>query len=110
SQIFGQSELASGKPEAAAAERVEMLVDTRFAALREFTTARAEGSKAPIEGIVETIGELYAQLTATETALRDGATPPPNQVLSKILAEAGRLPTPFRGMLGELANSSGNNV
>ncbi|HEX8614132.1 MAG TPA: type VI secretion system membrane subunit TssM [Telluria sp.] len=110
SQIFGQNDLASGKREAPAAERVEMLVDTRFAALRAFTTARDKGGKAPIEGIVETLGELYAQLTATETALRDGVTPPPNQVVSKILAEAGRLPTPFRGMLGELANSSDNNV
>jgi type VI secretion system protein ImpL len=110
SRIFGHNDLANGKPEAGAVERVEMLVDTRFAALREFTTARAKGGKAPIDGIVETLGELYAQLTATETALRDGVTPPPNQVLSKILAEAGRLPTPFRGMLGELANSSDNNV
>ncbi|SMC29538.1 type VI secretion system protein ImpL [Andreprevotia lacus DSM 23236] len=108
--VFGKPDSAdkagSGKP----GDKQELLVDQRFAGLRQFTRPGEKGAPAPIAGVRDTLNELYTFLTATDAALRGGNAPPSDEVLSKIRAEAGRLPEPFRNMLGDLANASNGNV
>jgi type VI secretion system protein ImpL len=108
--MFGKPESGAGQAAKNTAERPELLVDNRFAELRQFTHSGEKGAPAPIAAVRDTLNELYTFLTATDTALRDGNTPPSDEVLSKIRADAGRLPEPFRNMLDDLANSSNGNV
>ncbi|WP_148715784.1 type VI secretion system membrane subunit TssM [Chitinolyticbacter meiyuanensis] len=107
--LFGEPE--SAEPAVAGkAERPEQVVDNRFAALRQFVQPGPNGTAAPIDAVRETLNEFYTYLTATDAALRDGSAPPSDEVLSRIHADAGRLPLPFRGMLGELASASDSHV
>ncbi|KAF0811569.1 hypothetical protein IGB42_03955 [Andreprevotia sp. IGB-42] len=108
--IFGQPETADAQPAGKTAERPELVVDNRFAGLRQFTRPGEKGAPAPIAAVRDTLNELYTFLTATDAALRGGNAPPSDEVLSKIRADAGRLPEPFRNMLGQLATSSDGNV
>ncbi|GAB3376404.1 type VI secretion system membrane subunit TssM [Azotobacter armeniacus] len=107
--IFGQPESPEGQ-RTPRAERPELMVDNRFAALHHFTRPGESGAPAPILAVRDTLNEFYTHLIATDAALRDGNTPPSDEVLSKVRADAGRLPMPFRNMLGELASASDGNV
>jgi type VI secretion system protein ImpL len=107
--LFGRPE-SNADPRPSAAERPERVVDERFAALRHFTRPGEKGEPAPIQSVRDTLNELYIHLIATDTALRDGQTPPGDGVLNKVRADAGRLPLPFRNMLNELARVSDGNV
>ena len=88
--------------------RIESIVDDRFEGLRALVKAPPGGAgPAPIEGTVALINEVYALLTAADTAIKGGNAPPPSDVPNKVKAEAARLPEPVRSLMNTLsANSS----
>jgi len=88
----------------------EQMVDSHFAGLRDFTQSPEQGTEAPIAGVRDTLNELYTQLTATDAALRSGNPPPPDATLNKVRADAGRMPSPFRDMLTDLASTTDTTV
>lgn len=79
-------------------ERVEEIVDRHFVRYRELATSVGQNQDIPIDGTINLLGELYAYLTAADSALRSKSPLPPSDVLSKLQAESGRLP----GALGEM--------
>ncbi|HJT50365.1 MAG TPA: type VI secretion system membrane subunit TssM, partial [Nitrosospira sp.] len=79
--------------------KLENIVDDRFKDLRAFVRPASPGQPAPIDAIPAQANELYILLTATEAALKSGASPPASDVPTKIKAEAGRMPEPVRSML-----------
>jgi type VI secretion system protein ImpL len=81
------------------------LVDERFESLRRLSKASTEGGAAPIDGTIALVGEVYALLSATETAVRGGNSPPPSDVPNKVKAQAAQLPEPVRGLLTTLSAS-----
>lgn len=89
----------------AAPDRPESLVDNHFEPLRRMVTAPTQGGQAPIDATAALINELYAFLTATDAALRSGNIPPASDAVTKVQAEAGRLPVPFQGMLKDLSTT-----
>lgn len=90
---------------APAPQRIESIVDDRFANLRAYVKAPAPGQPAPVDQSVQLLGELYTLMTATETAVRGGAAPPQSDVQNKVRAEAGRLPEPARSLLNTLVSA-----
>ncbi|MDE2049229.1 MAG: type VI secretion system membrane subunit TssM, partial [Betaproteobacteria bacterium] len=99
--------LSGNRPQAAAPapQRIESIVDDRFANLRAYVKAPAPGQPAPVDQSVQLLGELYTLMTATETAVRGGAAPPQSDVQNKVRAEAGRLPEPARSLLNTLVSA-----
>jgi len=100
-RLIGQPDGSQRRP--AAQERPETLVDNHFAPLRRMVQTPRGGGQAPIDETAALINELYAFLTATDSALRSGNIPPASDAVTKVQAEAGRLPVPFQGMLSDLS-------
>lgn len=96
--IFGARPEA---PAAAAAGGIEHIVDDRFVALRQLVTEN--GGAAPVTGVVQLINDVYVNLSATETALRDNVAPPPSDAAARVKAESARMPEPVRSMLQDLS-------
>ncbi|HKT95151.1 MAG TPA: type VI secretion system membrane subunit TssM [Paraburkholderia sp.] len=120
-QIFGQPQ--GGADAAGAGDvRPEAVVDAHFAGLREFGSQDAGGSagsgaatgaggaNAALAAVLKSIDNLYTWLTTADAALRGGGTPPQSDSADQIRAEAGRMPAPFRQMLGDLANAAQGTV
>ncbi|MEY4764014.1 MAG: hypothetical protein RI907_687 [Pseudomonadota bacterium] len=102
------AKLFGDKPQAAPVadgKRIESIVDDRFLALRQLVTSPDGKAPAPIDASVAMINEVYTLLTATETAVQGGNTPPPSDVPNKVKAEAARLPEPMRSLLNTLSVS-----
>ncbi len=102
----GLLKMLGGAEQAAAAgpaKRLESVVDDRFDGLRRMVKPPAPGQPAPVDASLGLINELYTLLTATETAVKGGATPPQSEVPTKIKAEAARMPEPLRSMLQTLS-------
>ncbi len=51
------------------------------------------------------LNEVYVNLTATETALRDKVAPPPGGTAAKVKAEGARMPEPLRSMLQQISSA-----
>ncbi|WP_235581195.1 MULTISPECIES: type VI secretion system membrane subunit TssM [unclassified Rhizobacter] len=85
-------------------QRIESIVDDRFVALRQQVQA-ADGKAPPIESTIALINEVYAMLTAADTAVKGGNVAPPSDVPNKVKAEAARLPEPVRSLLNNLSES-----
>lgn len=83
--------------------RIESIVDDRFEGLRRLVKAGPNGAPSPIDGTIALVGEFYALMTATDTAIKGGNAPPPSDVPNKIKAEAARLPEPLRSLLDTLS-------
>jgi type VI secretion system protein ImpL len=101
--------LSGNRPQAAASvqpQKIESIVDDRFASLRAYVKAPAQGQPAPVDQTVQVLSELYNQMTATEVAVRGGGAPPQTDVPNKARAEAGRLPEPVRSLVNTLVNAS----
>jgi len=84
----------------------QQLVDSRFEALHRLATPGAPNGPAPIDSTLQLVNELYQALSAANAALTGGTAPPPTDVVTKMRAEAARLPEPMRGMLTDLSTSS----
>jgi type VI secretion protein IcmF len=92
-----------------APQRLESIVDNRFETLRRLADPNNTGASG-LEGVKQTINELYTYLLATESALQSGSPPPSNAMASKLRAEAARLPEPLRSMMSELATSGSAHI
>jgi type VI secretion system protein ImpL len=90
--------------------RLENIVDDRFRDLRNMVRPPAPGQPAPIDALPAEVNELYTLLTATEAALKGGASPPQSDVPTKLKAGAGRMPEPIRSMLINLAAGSASQT
>ena len=84
--------------------RPEQIVDTRFEALHRLAQGAPNGP-APIDSTLQLINELYVALSAADAALKSGSAPPPSDVITKMRAEAARLPQPLREMLTGLSTN-----
>lgn len=89
----------------AGGQRIESIVDDRFAALRQYVF-KPEGGKAPIDDTVALIGEVHVLLNAVDTAIKGGSAPPPSPLPNRVKAEAARMPEPVRSMMDNLSASS----
>lgn len=98
-RLFGGA--AAGGQAAASAAGVERIVDDRFAGLRQLVTGDA--GSAPINAVVALVNDVYVNLSATETALRDKVAPPPSDATARVKAESARMPEPVRSMLQQLS-------
>jgi type VI secretion system protein ImpL len=97
--------LGGSKPQPGASaqpNKIENIVDDKFASLRAYVKAPAPGQPAMVDQSVQLLAELYQTMSATETAVRGGMAPPQTEVPNKVRAEAGRLPEPIRSMLNTL--------
>ncbi|BCG04510.1 lipoprotein (plasmid) [Paraburkholderia sp. PGU19] len=94
----------------APSDKLEAVVDNHFAGLRQFAHGENRSDNAPIEGMLKLVDDLYTYLSATDAALRSGGMPPPSDVPDKVRAQAGRMPAPFRQMLGDLADGANGSV
>lgn len=82
----------------------EQLVMAHFAALLELAQSQGEGNKAiPFDSVLKQVDELYSYLTAVQGAANSGMSAPPSDIISRLQAESGRLPVPFKQMLLSLA-------
>lgn len=89
--------------------RIESVVDDRFEGLRSLVRAPPGGTgAAPIDGTIALINEVYALLTAADTAVKGGNAPPVSELPNKVKAEAARLPEPVRSLLTTLSASGSN--
>ncbi|MFE8646274.1 type VI secretion system membrane subunit TssM [Sphingomonas sp. NCPPB 2930] len=91
-------------------ERLELIVDNRFAPLRSMAMAGPSGQAQIDTTVLPLINELYLQLAATDAALRAANPPPQNDVATKLRAEASRFPLPVRDMLTSLASAGANQA
>ena len=98
---FGARAPTTGAP----SERIESIVDNEFEPLRRMVTA-PEGGKAPIEGVVARLGELQVLLTAVDSAVKGGGTPPSSPLPNQLKAEAANAPEPVRSILDNLGSTS----
>jgi type VI secretion system protein ImpL len=95
--------------EAGTREKVEYIVDRHFAAYRQLVAKGADGNP-PITATTGLIDELYGYLTASDAALRSAGTLPSSPVVTKLQAEAGRLPKPVAAMLTQLSVQASREV
>lgn len=98
-KLFGQE--ARSAPGTTPTDLPERLVDDRFAALHQLVAG--DPKTAPINEVLKLLDDLYLQLSATETAVRDKVAPPAGDASTRIKAESARLPEPLRSMLLQLS-------
>ena len=96
--------LGSSDPAAAAPRhRLESIVDDRFVKIRQLVTG--DGKAAPIDGVMQLLNDVYVQLSATETAIRDKVAAPPANSSARVKAESANMPEPLRSMLQQLSSA-----
>jgi len=82
----------------------EQVVMAHFALLLELAQSQGEGNKAiPFDVVLKQVDDLYNYLTAVQGAANSGMAVPHSDVIPRLQAESGRLPTPFKQMLLSLA-------
>jgi type VI secretion system protein ImpL len=86
-------------------QRIESIVDERFDGLRRLAVAPGGAGPAPIDNTIALINEVYALLSAADTAVKAGNAAPPSDVPNKVKTEAARLPQPVRTLLETLSAS-----
>lgn len=84
--------------------RLENIVDDRFAGLHALVNSPAAGQPAPIVQTLALINDVYVYLSATDAALQQKTTPPVSDVPAKLRAEAQRMPEPVRTALVDLGS------
>ncbi|WP_454688486.1 type VI secretion system membrane subunit TssM [Achromobacter aloeverae] len=106
-QMFGPVGLDNTAREDANGDKLERIVDQHFEPYRRL--AASDGNAPPaISATTGLINELYTYLTATDAALRSASPAPNSDVVTKLRAEAGRMPGPLRDLLNGLSmNASG---
>ncbi|HCW17762.1 MAG TPA: type VI secretion system membrane subunit TssM, partial [Achromobacter sp.] len=109
-QMFGPTGPDAATRSDASDEKLERIVDQYFEPWRRLAQAEggATGAAPPIAATTGLINELYTYLTAADAALRSGSPAPSSDSVTKLRAEAGRLPGPLRDVLNSLSvNASG---
>jgi type VI secretion system protein ImpL len=108
-QMFGPITGNGPEREDASDDKLERIVDQHFEAYHRLASGEA-GAPAPISATTGLINELYTYLTAADAALRSAGPAPNPDVITKLRAEAGRMPQPLRGVLGNLSASASGQV
>ncbi len=85
------------------------IVDDRFSAIRRMVLA-PPGGKAPIDGTLQLINDVFTLMAATDTALKSGNAPPQSEVPNRVKTDASRLPQPVRGILQTLSATSASQA
>ncbi|ARP87833.1 hypothetical protein CAL13_17645 [Bordetella genomosp. 9] len=107
-QMFGPAGPGAATRADASDEKLERIVDQHFEPYRRLTQGGGAGAPAPIAATTGLINELYTYLTAADAALRSASPAPASDVVTKLQAEAGRMPEPVRDLLNTLSvNASG---
>ncbi|CAM3504975.1 type VI secretion system membrane subunit TssM [Bordetella flabilis] len=107
-QMFGPTGPGGAIRGDASDEKLERVVDQHFEPYRRLTQPEGAGGAPPIAATTGLINELYTYLTAADAALRSASPTPSADVVTKLRAEAGRMPGPVRGLLDTLSvNASG---
>lgn len=109
-QMFGPIGLEGAVRIDATPERLEQMVDRHFVRYHELAQPVNAGAPAPIQGTLALLNELYTYLTAADSALRSQSPLPPSEVLSKLQAEAGRMPDTVGQMLTHMAQDAAGAV
>ncbi|ETD66892.1 hypothetical protein V757_12055 [Pelistega indica] len=108
--IVGPVQTANLVRKDAEPEKLEEMVDNHFIEYHELATSSGQGVPPPIDGTISLLGEFYTYLTAADTSLRTKTTLPPGEVVSKMQAEAGRLPPVIGGMLDTLSSAATKKI
>ncbi len=104
-QMFG-SVRPDGLPrDDASDERMERIVDEHFQPFRQLLSAEGGGVSA-MQATTGLLDEFYTYLTATDAALRSANAPPSDGVVTKLQAEATRLPNPLREVLTDMSDTA----
>ncbi len=97
-------------------ERLEkMLVDDRFAALREVVSGRTDGGQGgggtmQINSLLTMLNEYYTQLTIADTALAASTLPGRITAADKLQLEAAKLPAPLKNILLDLTQQGTRKI
>jgi type VI secretion system protein ImpL len=94
------------KPGSAATdrERLESIVDDRFAPLRRYVMA-PPGGKAPLDDTLVLLKQVQEYLTSVDLATRGGGQPPPSDIQVRLAAEGARAAEPVRSVLASIGKS-----
>ncbi|WP_058969998.1 type VI secretion system membrane subunit TssM [Type-D symbiont of Plautia stali] len=85
-------------------EAPEQRVMAHFASIIEQAqVSDPKESSIPFDAQLKDIDDLYSYLTAVQDASNSGMSPPDSSIISRMQADAGRQPEPFRTLLLELA-------
>jgi type VI secretion system protein ImpL len=107
-QMFGPTGPTAATRADISDDKLELIVDKHFEPYRRLTQSEGNGTPPPIAGTTGLINDLYTYLTAADAALRSASPAPGSDVVTKLQAEAGRMPGPVRDLLTTLSvNASG---
>lgn len=109
-QMFGPTGPSSAVRDDAGDGKLERIVDQHFESWRRLAHSEGQGTQAPIAATTSLINELYTYLTAADAALRSASPAPASDVVTKMRAEAGRMPGPLRTVLDDLSTGAANEV
>jgi type VI secretion system protein ImpL len=102
-KIIGEPDPTQIAP-VAPGNRLESIVDDRFAALRALVTSPGEGQPAPIAQVMALVNDVYLYLSAADQALQQKTAPPASDVPARLRAQAERMPEPIRAALVDLGS------
>jgi type VI secretion system protein ImpL len=108
-QMFGPIGARRAAREDAGDEKLERIVDQHFEAYHRLASSDT-GAPPPINATTGLLNELYTYLTAADAALRSVSPAPNSDVVTKLRAEAGRMPGPLRDVLDGLSSSASGQV
>ncbi|MFT3734781.1 MAG: type VI secretion system membrane subunit TssM [Rhodocyclaceae bacterium] len=92
-------------PKAAApGTQIESIVDSHFTNLRAMV-GNPDDKSTQLSATVQLLSDVYAFLSAVETAQRDKVAMPQSDVPNRAKAESARLPEPTRGILQQLTSA-----
>lgn len=91
-------------------QRPELIVDSRFDALREAVGGGGDANASPLLASAQAFAELHSLLAATEAARIGGYPPPASDLPARLRGDAARLPQPGRRLLETIAASSATLV
>ncbi|MGV2288376.1 type VI secretion system membrane subunit TssM [Trinickia sp. YCB016] len=97
------------------------LVDSRFAALRDFVTGSADapsakrGAAAPpvktgLDGLTKLLNDYALSLTVAQSALESSTLPPPDGTAARLKMTAAAMPAPFSAVLLDLAAQGSQEI
>jgi len=109
-QMFGPTGPSAAVRADASDEKLERIVDLHFEPYRRLAHSEAQGSPPAITATTGLINELYTYLTAADAALRSASPAPGSDVVTKLRAEAGRLPEPLRDLLNTLSVKASGEI
>jgi len=109
-QMFGPTGPSSAMRSDATDEKLERIVDLHFEPYRRLAQSESQGGPPAIAATTGLINELYTYLTAADAALRSASPAPNSDVVTKLRAEAGRLPEPLRDVLNTMSVNASDEI